>query len=111
MFVMAKKTGNPQTNDERVSTAQAAALRYNGAARERVLTHSPRRTDEQRTPLLTFVVSSVGFVDLELIAEDESEAIRAYRNCHGIQGSSLTCRAQVSGADPRPQPQRLAASA
>jgi len=100
-----KTTSAPQP--ER-SDAQLAAAKYNEAAGHREPSHSPRRPVAERTPLLTFTVVSPKHESLELTAEDESEAIRAFRHCHGIQAASITCRASLVGDDPRPQPQHLA---
>ncbi len=108
---MPKKTTSPADTDEKLTPAQSAAAKYNEAAAHRVLSHSPRRPAADRTPLLSFDVSSPSFDRLELLAEDESEAIRAFRQCHGISGSTITCRVQLVGSDPRPQPQRGIAGA
>lgn len=97
----------PTTQNGELTPAQAEAARYNEAAAQRVLTHSPRRSANDRTPLLSFEVSSQRYDKLELLAEDESEAIRAFRQCHGVKAASITCRVQLQGPDPRPQPNGL----
>jgi len=101
----AKVTQDP----ERIEEAQRRANSFREASKSRTLT-VPDNAGPDAKPLHDFTVESDGLAPLHLIAEDEGEAIRQARICHGVDDTRTTFRVSYRGNDPRPRPQTAAPS-
>lgn len=96
----------PPVAPEVRSAAQIKAAEFREASESRVLS-VPEGTPPDAQVLHPFAVSAVndGYARLDLIAEDESEAVRQFKVCYAIPDSNITVRAVYNGGrDPRPKP-------
>ena len=96
----------PPVAPEARTAAQQMAAQFREASESRILS-VPEGTPPGVQVLHPFAVSAVndGYGRLDLIAEDESEAVRQFKVCYGIPDSNITVRAVYNGGrDPRPKP-------
>lgn len=103
----------PPVSTEVRTAAQQRAAQFREDSANRVLS-VPEGTPEGTKVMHPFAVQAEGdgYPRLDLIAEDESEAVRQFKICYGIPDSNVTVRAVYNGgADPRPKPSHRQAAA
>lgn len=104
-----KQKSEPRVTEQETSAAQMRAKKFRDAAEGRVLT-VPEGTPEGTKVIHPFAAEADGYPVLYLNAEDESEAVRQFRICYGIEGSTVNVRVSYHGNDPRPKPAMLQAA-